>query len=109
MVEYTEVLTVKVTKKDLAKIRRQMEEAGMINLSAFARKKLLEGYIIHLDLSDVKEVSRLLRINSNNLNQVAKKANETGYIYVSEIKMLEKQQEELINLMKLIMQRLSQV
>ncbi|WP_197027310.1 hypothetical protein [Oribacterium sp. FC2011] len=37
----------------------------------------LNGYIVVLDLSDVKEAVRLLRINSNNLNQYAHKANAT--------------------------------
>ncbi len=39
----------------------------------------IDGYTIQVNLSDVKEVIRLLRINSNNLNQYAKKANESGY------------------------------
>ena len=34
-----------------------------------------------MDLSDLKEILRLLQISGNNLNQYAKKANETGSIY----------------------------
>ena len=41
----------------------------------------LAGSCVPLDLKEVKEVNRLLRICSNNLNQYAKRANETGSIY----------------------------
>ncbi len=67
----------------------------MDNMSAFMRKMAIDGYVIRLDLSDINEFSRLLRINANNLNQYAKKANQTGNIYLEDIKELQKQQEEL--------------
>ena len=55
----------------------------------------IDGYVIRLDLSDLKEVSRLMGINSNNLNQYAKKANETGSIYLKDIKVLQEQHEKI--------------
>ena len=58
-----------------------MKQTGIRSIGVYLRKMSLEGYCIQLDLSDVKEVVRLLRICSNNLNQYAKKANETGSIY----------------------------
>ena len=86
-----------------------MAEVGSINMSAYMRKMALNGYIIVLDLSDVKEVSRLLRINANNINQYAKRANETGSIYLEDIKDIKRGQEELWILMKEILQRLSTI
>ena len=86
-----------------------MKEAGIENMSAFVRKMAIDGYVIHLDLSDVKEVSRLLRINANNINQCAKRANETGNIYYGEIKRIQTQQDQLWMMMKAIMQRLSTI
>ena len=70
----------RVTPKEWDLIRERMREAGMTNTSAYIRKMALNGYVINVDLGDVKEVLRLLRINSNNLNQYAKRANETGSI-----------------------------
>ena len=58
---------VKMTPEEKSRIRERMSEAGFKNLSAYVRKMLLNGYVINLDLSDVKEVLRLLHINSNNL------------------------------------------
>ena len=62
---------------------------------------------IKLDLDDVKEAVRLLRISSNNLNQYAKKANETGSIYAEDIKDLKARQEELWEVLKQILDKLS--
>ncbi|MCR5739929.1 MAG: plasmid mobilization relaxosome protein MobC [Lachnospiraceae bacterium] len=84
-----------------------MDEAGMVSMSAFIRKMALEGYVIKLDLSEMNEFVRLLRINSNNLNQYAKKANETGNIYLADIKELQRQQDELWNAMKEFLKPLS--
>ena len=62
------------------RIHQRMEEAGIKSMASYMRKMAIDGYTIKLDLSDMREAVRLLRINSNNLNQYAKKANETGIL-----------------------------
>ena len=109
MREYTDYIRIMLKKGDREKIYEHMGEAGIENMSAFIRKMAIDGYVIHLDLSDVKEVARLLRINANNINQIAKKANETGNIYYSEIKRIQTGQEQIWLMMKAILQRLSTV
>ena len=109
MARQDSMIYVRVTKDEWKKIHERMEEAGMRNMSAYIRKMALNGYLIRLDLSDVREVLRLLRISSNNLNQYAKRANETGSIYLEDIKELQRQQEKLWELMKAILQRLSTI
>ena len=86
-----------------------MQDAGVVNMSAFMRKMAIDGYMILLDLSDVNEVVRLLKINSNNLNQVAKKANESGIIYIQDIRQLQNQQSEIWEAVKEILVRLSNI
>ena len=103
------MIYVRVTKEEWKKIHERMEEAGMKNLSAYIRKMALNGYLVHLDLSDVREVLRLLRISSNNLNQYAKRANETGSIYEADIKDLQKSHREILSLMGDILDRLSSI
>ena len=95
MREYTDKLLVMLRDGDRELIKRRMDEAGIRNMSAYIRKMAIDGYVIRLDLKDVKEVSRLMGINSNNLNQYAKKANETGSIYLRDIKVLQEQHEEI--------------
>ena len=109
MREYTDYIRVKLKKDEKRLIRERMEEAGVTNMSAFIRKMAMDGYVIKLDLTDIKEVSRLLRINSNNINQYAKRANETGNIYFEDIKEIQEQQEKLWEIMKEILQRLATI
>jgi len=62
-----------------------MSAAGINNKEAYLRKMILDGYIIHVDLSNVRELTRLLSNATNNLNQVAKRVNEGGSIYENDI------------------------
>ena len=107
MEKRTEQLHFFVTKKEVELIRNKSDEMGIKNESAYLRKMAIDGYSVQMDLSDVKEVVRLLRINSNNLNQYAKKANETGSIYLEDIKELKAQQAGLWVLLKAIFAKLS--
>lgn len=64
---------------------------------------------INLDLQDVKELVSLLRRCSNNLNQYAKRANETGNIYESDIRDLQERLEEIWTDMKEVLVCLSSI
>ena len=67
------------------------------------------GYCINLDLQDVKALVSLLRICSNNLNQYAKRANETGNIYEADINDLQVRLEEIWTDMKEVLVRLASI
>lgn len=68
-----ERLELRVTEDELMKIRDRMEEAGISSLTAYLVRMATHGYVIVMDLSDLKEILRLLQISGNNLNQYAKK------------------------------------
>ena len=68
----------------------RMAEAGIQNLSAYVRKMALNGYVLHVDLSDIRKLVSLQRRCDNNLNQVAIQANTYGGIYPEEIATLQK-------------------
>ena len=78
-------------------IEQKMEQAGIRNRGAYIRKQAIDGFVIRLDLSDVREMVRLLRITSNNMNQIAKRANETRSIYEADIADLQARYDELWN------------
>lgn len=109
MARQDSMIYVRVTQDEWKKIHERMQEAGMKNMSAYIRKMALNGYLIHLDLSDVREVLRLLRISSNNLNQYAKRANETGSIYETDIRDLQKTHGKILSMMGDILDRLSSI
>lgn len=95
------------TEEEAEKIQKRMEEAGISNRCAYLRKMAIDGYFIRIDLADVRELVRLLRIYSNNMNQYAKKANETGSIYEEDIRELQKDHKELWDMMREILKKLS--
>jgi len=66
-------------------IHERMAELGTENMSAFIRKMALNGYILNVDLSPVKELVSLQRYCANNMNQIAKNINTYGGIYPQEI------------------------
>ena len=55
----------------------------------------VDGYVVNLDLTDVREMVSLLRRSSNNLNQIAKRANETRSIYETDIQDLRERYDRL--------------
>jgi len=77
-----------MSEQDAELVKGRMAELGITNLSAYLRKMAVDGYIIHLDMGDIQEMVRLLRICSNNLNQYAKRANETGSVYAADVENL---------------------
>lgn len=102
-----EVMHFRVSKKEKQEIYLRMQEVGMENISNYIRLMTTKGCIVNVDLADLNEAVRLMRINSNNLNQYAKKANETGNIYIKNIETLKDQQEEIWEMLKTIADRLS--
>lgn len=60
-------LHVMVSEEELALIQERMAR----NMGAYVRKMALNGYVLHVDLSPVRELVSLQRRCSNNLNQVA--------------------------------------
>ena len=86
-----------------------MQQADVRNQAAFLRKMSMDGYIVSLDLPDIREMVRLLRISSNNLNQYAKKANQNGSIYEADIMDLKVRQEDLWNQTQKILAKLSSI
>ena len=74
-----------MSEQDAELVKGRMAELGITNLPAYLRKMAVDGYIIHLDMGDIQEMVRLLRICSNNLNQYAKRANETGSVYAADV------------------------
>ena len=86
-----------MSEQEAELVKEHMAEMGITNLSAYLRKMAVDGYIIHLDMSDIQEMIRLLRICSNNLNQYTRRANETGSVYAADVEDLRTRLDDLWN------------
>ena len=84
-----------------------MREAGTTNMGAYLRKMALDGYIRRLDLPELKEILSQLRYMGNNVNQIAKRANEVGVIDEMDIRGVSKRQERMLEQMARLLEKLS--
>ena len=84
-----------------------MREAGTTNMGAYLRKMALDGYILRLDLPELKEILSQLRYMGNNVNQIAKRANEVGVIDEMDIRSVSKRQERMLEQMARLLEKLS--
>lgn len=78
-------ITIRLDDAEFAQLESRMQSVGLNNRERFARKMLLDGYIIITDMKPISELARLVRISANNINQIAKRANETGTIYETDV------------------------
>lgn len=102
-------LHVMVSEEELALIRERMVEAGIRNTGAYIRKMALNGYVLHVDLSPVRELVSLQRRCSNNLNQVAIQANTYGGVYPDDIKSLQDDYNKLWGPLSELLKKLGEI
>ena len=102
-------LHVMVTPEEQALIGERMAEAGISNMGAYMRKMALNGYVLHVDLSDIRELVALQRQYANNLNQVAIHVNTYGGVYPDEIKALQQDYADLWGPLSDLLKKLSEV
>ena len=102
-------LLIRISDEDKERIQAKMEEAGILNMSAYVRKMALDGICVKLDLQEVRQLIVLLQRCSNNLNQYAKRANETGSVYAADIEDLQTRLEEIWELSRQSLARLANI
>ena len=66
-------------------IEAKMEQLGTTNMAAYLRKMAIDGYVVNLDLPELRELVSLLRRTGNNLNQLTRRVHETRRIYDTDI------------------------
>ena len=90
----------RVTPEERAMIDKRMEQADTINMAAYLRKMAIDGYVVKLELPELRDLISLLRRTSNNFNQIARRANSTSRVYdedIHEMKVMIEQTWEATN------------
>ena len=100
-------LAFRVSEEERELIERKMKQAGMKNMRAYVVKQAIDGRIIHVELDSVREMIRLLSNATNNLNQIARRVNETGNFYAADIEDITSKYENLWGQTKEILRRLT--
>ena len=96
-----------VTEQERELIDRRMAQTGITNRRAYLLKMAVDGRVIHVELASVNEMVRLLSNATNNINQIAKRANETGSIYAADLDELSQRYDEIWGQTKVILRKLS--
>ena len=103
-----EIIILRTTKAEKSRIYEKMLGMGIRSLSAYIRKMALDGYCLNL-LPQLRRMAYLLQMCSNNLNQYAKRANESGKIYATDMEDLRQRLDELIDIGRQILSKLAEL
>ena len=95
----------RVSPEELALIEQKMSQLGTKNREAYLRKMALDGYVVQLDLPELKELVSLLRRSSNNLNQLTRRV----HVYDADLEDIAQRQEQLWEGVKEILTQLSKL
>ena len=100
-------LAFRVTEEERAMIEKRMAQTGMTNMRAFIVKMAIDGRVIRVEFESVNEMVRLLSNATNNINQIAKRANETGNIYAADLNEINERYDEIWGQAKTILRKLA--
>ena len=96
-----------MSQDELERMQQKMQEVGIQNKSAYLRKMAIDGYVVNLDMPELRELTSKMKRISNSENQIAKQLNTTGNIYEADIEEIKKNQEEIYEGIKKILLSLS--
>ena len=98
-----------VSPQELELIQTKMAQYGTDNLSAYLRKIAIDGYVVNLELPELKEMVSLLRRSSNNLNQLTHRVHETGRFYDADLEDVRQSYDGLWNAAQKILSSLAKI
>lgn len=98
-----------VNDEEYELIRKKMAQMGTDNMSAYIRKMVIDGYVVKLDMPELRELTLRMKSISNSENQIAKRVNSTGNIYETDIEEIKKNQEEIYEGIRKILTSLSKI
>ena len=100
-------LNFRVTEREKQLIEDRMQEIGTTNREAYLRKIAIDGMLVKLEVPELKEIVSLMHRTSNNVNQIARRLNETGRIYEVDITDIRNQQEQLWDMLNSLITKIS--
>ena len=82
-------------------IEEKMKILGTRNFGAYARKMLIDGYIIKVDYSEQRKLAAEVNKIGVNINQICKRINSIDHIYAEDVSELKSRMEDVWQLLKL--------
>ena len=93
------------------KFRVTPEERKIIDrhMAAYLRKMAIDGYVVKLELPELRDFISLLRRTSNNFNQIARRVNSTDRIYADDIREMKNLLEQIWEADNRILEKLAAI
>ena len=89
-----------LNEQELNLIQHKMRQLGTHNFGAYARKMLIDGYIIKVDYTEQKKLAAAVSRVATNINQICRRINSTGTLYAEDVAELKERQVEIWSLLK---------
>ena len=89
-----------LTPQEERTIAKKMEMIGTENFGAYARKMLIDGYIIVVDYTEQKKLAAEINKIGVNINTVCRRINSTGRFYRDDIDELKEKMDAVWQLLK---------
>ena len=109
-------LTFRVSDEEREIIRQNQEQSGIRNMRAYLCKMAANGQVFRVELDGVREMNRLLSNATNNINQIARRVNQTDHVHAVELGEIKirvgeiwTQQKEILRSICVIMEALEKV
>ena len=99
----------RVTPEERKLIDKRMLQAGTMNMAAYLRKMAIDGYVVKLELPELRDLISLLRRTSNNFNQIAKRVNATNRIYADDVHEMKTLLEQLWQMNNKVLEKLAAI
>lgn len=92
-----------VTEEEKRFIDEKMKQLPTQRYGAYLRKMAIDGYIIHTDMSSLKEMNKALFSIGRNINQIAKRLNAGGTAYKADMDEIRERMEQIWQLQRRIL------
>ena len=89
-----------LNEQELNLIQHKMRQLGTQNFGAYARKMLIDGYIIKVDYTQQKKLAAAVSRAASNINQICRRINSKGNLYENDVTELKERQKEIWQLLK---------
>ena len=81
-------------------ILQKMQQLRTRNFGAYARKMLIDGYIIQVDYTEQKKLAAAVSRIAANINYICRRINQTGHFYEDDVAELKERVGEVRELLK---------
>lgn len=89
-----------LNEQESSMVRHKMNQLGTRNFGAYARKMLIDGYIIKVDYTEQKKLAGAVSRVASNVNQICRRINSTGRCYEDDVAELKERMADIWELLK---------